>query len=253
MEHHSIGRTSPGRQRVGGIAALAAAATFMFGFAMFATVLADYAAEEIVQADAVTFVADNQAALYAWHLVILIVFGVLLVPLVLALYERLRDGAFGIAQSGAAFGIIWATLVIAAGMIANLGLDTIADLGATDPDRAATVWSSLDVVQNGLGGGNEIVGGVWVLLVSWAGLRTGALPRALNGLGVLAGIAGVVTVVPALEIVGAVFGIGLIVWFVWVGIVMIRTGSAPTARNGSDRRRASSRVAAESSEREGVR
>ncbi len=84
------------------------------------------------------------------------------------------------------------------------------------------MWSALDSVQNGLGGGNEIAGGVWVLLVSWAALRTAVLPRALNYLGLTAGAAGLITVIPALEAVGAVFGIGLIIWFAWVGVVLLK-------------------------------
>lgn len=79
----------------------------------------------------------------------------------------------------------------------------------------------------GLGGGNEIVGGLWVLLVSSAALRAGGLPRALNYLGVVIGVAGLLTVVPALgELGGAIFGLGSIAWFVWLGIVMLRESSS---------------------------
>lgn|GEM_PF-1982155 len=53
-------------------------------------------------------------------------------------------------------------------------------------------------------------------------MRAGGLPRALNYLGVVIGVAGILTVVPALEVLGAVFGLGLIVWFVWLGIVVLR-------------------------------
>ena len=36
----------------------------------------------------------------------------------------------------------------------------------------------------------EILGGLWILLISWAALRTGGLPRTLNYLGVVIGVAG---------------------------------------------------------------
>ena len=222
------------RQQIGGAAALGAAATFVFGFALFATMLSDYATGDPSPAESVAFLADHEATLYLWNLVILIVFGVLLVPVVLALYERVRPGAPLLAQVAAAFGVIWAGLVIAAGMIANIGLGTVADLYATSPAHAESVWSALDTVQNGLGGGNEIVGGLWVLLVSRAAMATDALPRALSWLGIVAGAAGIVTVVPALEAVGAVFGLGLIAWFAWAGVVMLRSG-AESRSAGRDR------------------
>ena len=82
-------------------------------------------------------------------------------------------------------------------------------------------------MQNGLGGGNEVVGGLWVLLVSLAALWKGGLPKTLNYLGVVIGLAGLITVVPGIEVIGAlsglgvVFGLGFIVWFVWVGIFLL--------------------------------
>lgn len=209
------------RQRIGGVAGLIEAGTFVVGFAMAATVLSDYTTGDPGPDESVAFVVDSQAALFVWYLIILIVFGVALVPLVLAVYERLRAGSPVVAQTAAVFGAIWAGLVLASGMIAIIGLGTVADLADADPVRAQPVWSAIDSVQNGLGGGNELVGGLWVLLVSWAALQTGALPTGLNYLGMVAGVAGLVTVVPALEAVGAIFGLGLIVWFAWAGIVML--------------------------------
>jgi hypothetical protein len=60
-------------------------------------------------------------------------------------------------------------------------------------------------------------------------LRAGPLPRALNYLGVVIGVAGLLTVVPALEAIGVLFGLGLIVWFVWVGIFLLRSSASAAA------------------------
>jgi hypothetical protein len=219
------------RQKIGGIAAIIEAATFIFGFILFATMLSDYTIGDPEPGESVAFLVDHQTAFYVWHVVILIVFGIALVPLVLALHDRLKADAPGIAQTATAFGVIWSGLVIASGMIANIGIGTVADLHETDPARAEPVWSALDSVQNGLGGGNEIVGGIWVLLISWAALQTQRLPAALNYLGIVAGLAGIVTVIPALEVVGAVFGLGLIVWFIWIGIVLVRSEERAVSRS----------------------
>jgi hypothetical protein len=221
------------RNRIAGIAALIEAATFVFGIVMFATVMSDYTTGDPTPAESVAFVADNQVALYVWNSVILILFGIVLVPLALALHDRLKSGSPALAQTATAFGLIWAGLVIAAGMITNIGLGTVADLNDTDPAAAEPVWSALDSVENGLGGGNEIAGGIWVLLVSVAALRAGLFSKAVNYLGIVSGVAGLVTIIPPLEVVGAVFGIGLIVWFTWIGIVMIREDSGAAATSSS--------------------
>lgn len=210
------------RQKVGGIAALVEATTFIVGIAMFATMLTDYTSGDPTPQESVAFVVDNETPLYLWYLVTLIVFGIALVPLSLALHQKLKGRTPGLAQAGAAFGLIWSGLILATGMISNIGLSTVIDLAATNPAQAEAVWSSLDAVTNGLGGGNELAGGVWVLLVSIAALRSGVFPRALNGLGIISAVAGLVTVVPGLEPVGLVFGLGLIIWFAWLGVVLIR-------------------------------
>ncbi|MEM9713635.1 MAG: hypothetical protein AAGA17_15560, partial [Actinomycetota bacterium] len=108
------------------------------------------------------------------------------------------------------------------GMISNIGIEVVADLAETDPDQAVSVWSSIDAVTDGLGGGNELVGGIWILLVSVAGLATARLPRWLNIVGLVTAGAGVLTVIPAAEAIEMVFGLGSIVWFVGAGLVLWR-------------------------------
>ena len=226
------------KPKAAGIAALIAAATFLFGIVMFATVLTDYTTGDPTPEESVAFVVDHQAALYVWNVVIFLVFGIVLVPLVLALRDRLKALSPAMAQASGAFGLIWAGLVIAAGMVSNIAIGTVTDLNDTNPAGAETVWSALDATQNGLGGGNEIAGGVWILLVSWAALRTAVLPRTLNYVGLAAGMAGLVTVIPALEAVGAVFGIGLIVWFLWVGVLLLKEhapGDKPSSETRTER------------------
>ena len=78
-------------------------------------------------------------------------------------------------------------------------------------------------LQDGDRAGVEMVGGTWMLLVSWAALRAGVFPKGLNYLGLVIGLAGLTTLVPALEMMAIIFGLGQIVWFVWVGIVMLRS------------------------------
>jgi hypothetical protein len=104
-----------------------------------------------------------------------VVWGIFMVVLALALYERLKAGSPAIAQTATAFGLIWAGLVFASGTLINAGIGTVVDLFGQDPAQAATVWLAIDSVAPGLSG-LEIVGGTWTLLVSWAALRSGELP-----------------------------------------------------------------------------
>ena len=119
--------------------------------------------------------------------------------------------------------------MFATGMIHNIGITAVADLDETDPAAAEALWSSICTVAEGLGGGNELVGGLWILLVSLAAWGTGRLPTGLNVLGLVSGAAALITLVPGLSDVGMIFGLGSIAWFAWTGIVLLRHPRALTA------------------------
>jgi hypothetical protein len=148
-----------------------------------------------------------------------------LVPLVLALYKRLKDGAPVIMQIATVLGLIWSCIVIASGQVSNMGMNAVVELYKSNPTQAATVWLAIDNVANGLGSaGGELLGGLWILLVSWAALKGKGLSKALNILGVLVGSAGIFSVIPIITLPGVViFGLGKIMWSLWLGIIMIRS------------------------------
>lgn len=218
--------------RVGGLGALVAAATFIFGIVLFATTFVDYTSGDPTPAESVAFVGEHETAFFVWYLVIYLVFGAAIIPLARTLHHRLRPTNPLLADVGAVFAYIWAGLMFATGMISNIGITAVGDLAATDPEQAEAVWSSIAAISDGLGGGNELVGGMWVLLVSVAAWATNALPRALNALGIISAVSGLITVIPGLSDVGIVFGVGLIVWFAWLGVVLFRSDDTPQVNAG---------------------
>ncbi|UCG26274.1 MAG: DUF4386 family protein, partial [Chloroflexota bacterium] len=200
-------------QRMGGIAALYEAAAYIVGMVGFLTVVDVAGVADPVEQ--VALMADNQAFLYAMHLIVYVLWAIFLVVLALALYERLKAGSRAMALTATVFGIIWAAVIIVAGTIHNAGMENVVDLYGQDPAQAATAWLAIDSVFQGLGGSNEVLGGIWILLISWAALRAGKFPKALNYLGLAIGAAGIVSVVPALaEYFIYIFALGQIVWFV---------------------------------------
>lgn len=207
-------------QKIGGIASLIEAAVYVVGFALYFAVLDPTGYDGPV--GQVEFLADNRAAMQIGNLVIYIFFSIFLVVLAIALHERLRIAAPATMKIATAFGLIWAGLVVASGMVFNIGIEAVVRLYETEPERAATVWQAIATVQEGLGGGNEIVGGIWILLLSRVALQSGVFSRPLNSLGVGIGIAGILTMVPGLQALTAVFGLGQIAWFAWLGIAMLR-------------------------------
>ncbi|MDF2179850.1 hypothetical protein P2G88_16480 [Aliiglaciecola sp. CAU 1673] len=210
-------------QKLGGLAAWVCAFTYLVGYLLYLTLLSP------IQSDAtpseaqeqLAFLVEHQAVIYVWNLVIYVLFGVFLVGLVFSLNERLRTKAPAQMLLATAFGLIWSGLVIASGMVANIGLERVVNLSNIDPEQALTVGLALGAVTDGLGGGTEIVGALWVLLVSWAGLEAGLLPKGLHYLGLAVAFVGMLVLIPALSSLGVLLKIGQISWFVWLGMQML--------------------------------
>jgi len=145
-------------QKMGGIAALYAGAAYVVGMVGFLTVVDVQSVVDPVEK--VALMADNLAFLYTLHLIVYVVWGVFMVVLSLALYERLKAGSPAIVQTATVFGVFWACVIIANGMIHNNGMENVVDLYGQDPAQAATVWLAIDSVLGGLGGSTELLGGI---------------------------------------------------------------------------------------------
>lgn len=207
--------------KTGSIAAIIQALCYIFGFALLATVMNPGDTSDWNQLHKLEYLLEHKALFQLWNTVIYVVFGVALVVLATVLHRLLQAANPLLVSIATAFGLIWAGLVIASGMVANIGLTAVAEAYGRSSEQALNLWQSVATVQDGLGGGVEIVGGLWVLLLSLAANAPGtAFPRPLTWLGFVVGIAGITTIVPALSGLGAIFGLTQIVWFIAVGVVL---------------------------------
>jgi len=212
-------------QKFGGFAALYMAFAHLTGLLIFVVVLDYISITDLAQKVAMN--VDNQAVVFSTNLLMYVFFGFFLIVFALALYNRLKAGAPALMQVATVIGIIWAGSLIASGMVANAGLTTLVELNATNPTQAALTWQAIEPTIDGLGNANgEILGGLMTLLISLAALRARDLPKRLNILGLVVGAFGIISLVPMLTgTLGPVFGLGQIIWFIWMGIVLLR-GSA---------------------------
>lgn len=212
-------------QKLGGFAALYLAAAYLTGIVLFLFVL-DY--PSITEpAQKVALLVDKQMVIYITNMLMYVIFGIVLVVLTLALYERLNSASPALIRTATAIGIIWAGALIASGMVANAGIAPVVALYGKDPAQAALTWLAIESVADGLGGANgEILGGLFTLFVSWAALQVGGLPKGLGYLGILVGAVGIISIVPGLGDLSALFGMSQILWFIWLGIVLLRQSSS---------------------------
>ncbi|GAA5529859.1 DUF4386 family protein [Herpetosiphon gulosus] len=207
-------------QKWGGIAALINGFAYIIGIGMVVTLLATFL--EASQTEKISFLIEHQNLMALWYLIIYLVAGVWMVPLAIALHHRMQQANPLLMQVTTAMGIIWATTILSSGMLLVNNIKIIADLQQQNPEQTLAVSTAISAVASGLGGAIELPGGIWVSLISIAALQTKRLPKALNYLGLLIGAAGIAMTIPAIAAVGTLFGVGMIGWFLWVGVVLIR-------------------------------
>jgi len=212
--------------RRGGASALFIAASYVFGFALFAGVI-DRTGYDGPGGD-IAFVSDHFGLLSAAIICLYPLAACALCVLTIALRERLGalSGKGGWSDVAALFGAFWAALLFASGFVGLVGMEAVVGLAASAPATARSAWTALPITQDALGGGIELVGGVWMALISALSLRAGLTGKALGVLGIAIGAVGMATVVPAMTGWVDVFGLGQIVWFALLGTTLIRNAPA---------------------------
>lgn len=205
-------------RRIAGYSGLAVGLIYIAAFAYFG-VFFEFPSGG-TEGERLRFLADHQLAISIVYSAIYIVFGALLAVLVVELNTLFRSvGPPAILTS--LFGCVWIGLVIASGMIYVTGLNQVVGTIETDPAAAFDLWRTVSTVGDSIGGGNELVGGLWVLGISLLGLRGATLPRGLHYLGVVVGTSGLATMYPS-ELLTEVFGLSQTVWFFWLGLSLLR-------------------------------
>jgi hypothetical protein len=223
-----------GLQKAGGVAALIMPVTWVVVGVIFLVVLAGdgfgFLDADIGATEKVAILTDHRAIAAIGWLAGYVLWGLLQAVLALALYDRLKAGAPALAQVATAIGLMLATVVYAAGIIPFVGIDKVVELHANSPEQAGALWLAIESVQDGLTGTEDLTG-LWILLISLTALRARQLPKALSSLGIVSGVAGLLTLIPPLkDVLVPVYALTQMAWSVWLGIVLLRTSPGRESR-----------------------
>ncbi|MCX2767005.1 DUF4386 family protein (plasmid) [Pseudoalteromonas piscicida] len=216
-------------QKWGGVAALTEAATYLFGFVLFFGVL-DSSGHN-TPALYLDFFIQNRDTFFLGYIVIGIIFSFTLIVLVQAMQQRLSKASPELMKFASIVGYIWAAIVLASTMVFLTSIATIAKFYEIDPALALTVNRTISIVVDALGGGIELVGAIWVLAVSYVGIKHNVFSPLLHYWGLLVSIAGILTLFsglssfsanPFFDVTTAIFGLGQILWFIVLGVMLLR-------------------------------
>ena len=172
--------------------------------------------------DKIAYIESQQSLLSLANIFGYLVFGGFLLIAVQATHARLNVLSSHLLNAASAFGFIWVVFMFGSGMVALVGMNTMISLFTKGSTHADTLFYVYTTVVNGLGGGIELVGGIWVLLISIHGLKTAQLAKGLHLLGVVVGAVGALTLFQSVPELKDVFGLSQIVWFVWMGCSLLK-------------------------------
>ena len=210
-------------QKAGGVSAIIAAATYLLAMGLVVSMLKPMADSTLGFQEYMAFLIANKLLVFLWHFSMYLINGFCLTVLVLALYERLKNSSPRLAKIGSAFGLIWTAFVFLSGMIVNYGNESLIALYGRNQGQAEALKNALDTITMGIDSSDKYLGCLWVGLVSLAAFKNKVFPKTFNVFGLAISAAGLIgTMIPALVSVSYVFGIGAIVWWLAVGIYMLR-------------------------------
>jgi Domain of unknown function (DUF4386) len=217
------GRVMKNLQKAGGICALIAAATYVFAMGLAATLLMPMLDSSLGFREFMTFLVANKLLVFVWHFSMYFINGVCLTILALALYERLQDDSPKLAKIATVFGLFWTAFVFLSGLIMIHGTDVLMNLYEKNQASAANFRLMLDTVTTGIDFSDKLLGCLWIALVSLAAYQSRIFPKAVNVFGLAISLTGLIgTVIPTLGFVSYIFGVGAIVWWLCIGIVLLR-------------------------------
>ena len=165
---------------------------------------------------AIPFVVAHQGYFYLTGL-FLIVSALIVPPVVLALHARLRARSPGLISAATFFGALGAVMLLLNGTGQYAEFHVFSSVSTTVAQQAEPYGNiAFEATFDAAG----VCLGLWTLLVSWAVITRGGLPRWLGYFGVLVGIAYSLVLVTL-----PIGGLLSVPWLIGVGIALLRSPS----------------------------
>lgn len=163
-------------------------------------------------AEHVAFMGQHAVLLHITTLHIYVLFSAGIVAIATYTYLKLKSDQPVLSLLSLIAGVMWSMLLVASGFISMAFTNALMSGGVTDSMIAA--WPAIDIVSDALGGGNELIGGVFTGLLSFALFKARVSTMATYGLGFIVCVGGIVSTLPYLADVGiGIFVFSQILWF----------------------------------------
>ena len=213
-------------QKAGGISAIIAATMYLFAMGLVVSLLQPVADTNLKFQEYMTFLSSNKMLVFIWNFAMYIISGICQTVLVWAIYERLKNTSPVLAKISATFGFIWVVFVFLSGFILTYSTEAIINLYQQNSTQAEMLKNTLDTITMGIDHSDKLLGCLWIGLVSFVAIKNKIFPQAVNIFGLIISILSPIgIIIPAFIEISYLFGIGIIVWWLALGICMLYKSS----------------------------
>ncbi|USD68048.1 hypothetical protein [Vibrio sp. SCSIO 43136] len=195
------------------LALLVNCACFGYGIGLLLTKFSYLQDEQYTEQQVLERILLDSAYFSSWHIVIYLVFGLSLLSLTINLFITAKKHSPHLATGLLVMGGIWSGFMLLSGGLAIELLNQVADIYPNDPEFGTQIWITGQLLLESIGGGNELIGAVWVALIALLLPKHKGLSTLTKWLGLLIAATGTGTLFDSTETLASLFGITLIIWF----------------------------------------
>ncbi|EAR11457.1 hypothetical protein [Reinekea blandensis] len=213
----------PSIKRLAGMAFIGMALCYITLFIIYGAVLSTPA--DATTAEKIAYLIENKGLYNFTYVLGYVLFACLLCFCVYVVGQLGSMASKTTVAMMSLFGYFWVVVLLCTGMIGISSNELLASQNASNPAAAEVVYYAGTLLTESLGGGIEFIGGVWLFLLGVIGWRHGLLSKTLSAFTLVKGAIGIATLFSAELVLRVVFGLSGIVWFIWIGVVLIKKSS----------------------------
>ncbi|MFA3792397.1 hypothetical protein AB6T38_14875 [Aliiglaciecola sp. SL4] len=203
------------------ITSLICALSFIFGLSLILLWVPDF--NEGPTQRLLVF-TEHRILMQFWYFVVYIVFAIAILLLSMQITAKGKLEHSKTHKITMLVSYLWSSYIFASGLIAILSIELLFNAWLPVNGSISDVWQDIYAIQMGLGEGVEWVGGIWMLTMTLTLIEQQQFPRLIHGVGFITAVCGLLTLFPNFSIMGAIFGMLQVVWFIWLSIVLYLQG-----------------------------
>ncbi|KYN82461.1 hypothetical protein ATY35_19585 [Vibrio cidicii] len=187
--------------------------TFVFGIYIYFSSFDFLINERLTSLSSIVKIVDQIDKYIIWNLMVYFIYGVFLLSSSVAMY-LLSSGKNKFLRLIFIFtGTIWSCWMFVSASIAIETVQYISEIVFINEKLAVETWNTIRILLEAFGGGNEILGGFWVILFSLLIKIDGIISIVCRNVGFLVFFIGIATAFTNSNYVESLFGIAIITWF----------------------------------------